>query len=140
MNSARSKQFLTGAVVTLLACHLTVWAVAAIPTTAPEIAPADTGVFIEMQNLAKLRINLEKDPLFTVASNLIPVEAGWQTLKKMMKMAGPELLDRYLGTTVALIGKVPHIPWAVFPWLRVRNTVHVHPKACRSTRRARLRW
>jgi len=106
MNLSIYKRVLIGAL--LLGCHMIAWtAAAAVPTTAAKIAPADSGVFIEMRNLSELRLQVEKDPLFTVASNLVPIQEGWQQLQKMMQMTGPQLIDKYLGKTVALIGQKP---------------------------------
>jgi hypothetical protein len=90
--------------ITLLCC-----ATAALAQDAAKLVPADAAVFIEINDLAGLRKDWVNDPLARFLRDNLPVEsdAGFDEVQKVMGLSAEEIIDRFFGTSVALVVMKP---------------------------------
>jgi hypothetical protein len=71
------------------------------------LAPADAGVFIQVDGLANWRLDLDQDPIFNILRPHLPDPSQnevWQNLQTALGMTGGELFDHYFGKSVVLVG------------------------------------
>jgi hypothetical protein len=74
------------------------------------LAPASTGVFIELHDMAKHRALMEADPLTPLIREHFPPREepeAWVLVQEAMGMNGEELFDRYFGQKVAIVVQQP---------------------------------
>ena len=72
-----------------------------------QLAPADTTFFIRIDRLAELRREMGGDPMFEFIMPPLPTQRhpdAWAKVQKRMDMSGDEIMDRYFGRSVGLIG------------------------------------
>src|SRR5690554_5744298 len=83
-------------------------ALAELPEEGAAVAPADAAVFIEVEDLAALRAELEEDPLVEYLRDLTPARrepAAWRAIQDALGLSGEEIFDRYFGSRVVLVGE-----------------------------------
>ena len=74
---------------------------------AATMVPADTPLFIELNDLSSLYADWKTDPLAEFIKKNIPQpqqDRNWQEIKNVMRMDTDELIERYFGNSIALIG------------------------------------
>ena len=77
---------------------------------AAKLAPKDAGLYIEVTNLKQLRADWEADPLSDIVKKQMPGNRqpkAWALIQAALGMPGPQVIDTFLGSKVALIGKSP---------------------------------
>ena len=81
------------------------WATALPAQDAARFAPAGAVAYVQIDGLASLRKDWEKDPLATyIKENLpLPPQQGWDDLQKVMGLSEQEIIDKFLGQTITLI-------------------------------------
>ncbi|MEX2671796.1 MAG: hypothetical protein WD294_06765 [Phycisphaeraceae bacterium] len=83
-------------------------ALAELPEEGAALAPADSGVFIELDDLAQVRRELEQDPLINYLREHTPAKrepAAWRAVQDAMGMSGEQLFDRYFGQQLVIVGE-----------------------------------
>ncbi len=73
-----------------------------------KLAPADAGVMIQVDDLAKLRADWEKDPLVKMVlerTGIANGNEGWDLIKTVMGMDTGQILDTYFGKRIVLIAE-----------------------------------
>ncbi len=74
------------------------------------MAPANTGVFIEINNLAEHRADWEADPVAKLLRDHFPSppqSAEWLAVQDALEMTSEQIIDTFFGQTIALIGREP---------------------------------
>lgn len=74
------------------------------------LAPANAGVYIEINNLAEHRADWEEDPVAQLFRDHFPEppqNEDWQAVQDALGMTSEQIVDTYFGRTVALIGREP---------------------------------
>jgi len=69
-------------------------------------APADSAIYIEVSDLAKIRADIANDPLVQRLREQLPSARqpqAWQELQVALGLTGDQIVDRYFGERVALI-------------------------------------
>ena len=94
------------ALVTLVGTH---WAAPAWGQSGAELAPSDTGLFIEVNDLKSLRERSESDPFAQMLRELTPERQRreWATLAALLGMTTQGVVDRYFGTSVVVVAPAP---------------------------------
>lgn len=105
---------------TVLASVLALWSVGAQAQDKPAadnapspatMAPADAAIYLEVRNLTQLHKQFEQDPLTALLREQLPMARQpkeWAQVQAIMGMRSPELIERYLGTTAALVLEAAH--------------------------------
>jgi hypothetical protein len=88
--------------------HLLLVLLLALPALAQEaakFAPANAAVFIEVHDLAQLRKDWAGDPLAKFLRENVPMieQPGWEAVEKVLDMKREEVVDRFFGTTAAIV-------------------------------------
>ncbi len=95
----------------LIACLLVLAPLAgARGEEAARLAPADAGVFVQVDGLAALRARLADDPLYKWLEERLaqrPEPEGWLNIQAAMGMSGQEIIDTYFGKRFVIIASEP---------------------------------
>lgn len=81
---------------------------AAITDDPASLAPRDAGLFIRLNELASLRKQWSEDPLGRMIRQQLPFQRqpeAWQAIQKKFGLSGTQILDRYFGRSIAVIGQ-----------------------------------
>ena len=71
-----------------------------------KLAPADAGLFVQVDGLAKWRTQLNDDAIWAVLRPHLPDPEDnpvWQNIQTALGMTGPDLFDHFFGKSVVLI-------------------------------------
>ncbi len=82
----------------------------AIANGPAQFAPASSGLYVEVNNIAELRKQWENDPLAAFIRKNLPLPApdkGWNDAKKMLGMTDAQIIDTYFGQSAALVFRAP---------------------------------
>jgi hypothetical protein len=77
---------------------------------AAQFLPADTGAFVQINDLATWRHLIDDDPLFAPIREALPHNRhndAWQTIQQTLAMSGDEIVDRYFGSRIVIAGPRP---------------------------------
>lgn len=75
-----------------------------------QFAPAESGLYLEINDIAQLRKEWESDPLADFIRKNIPMPTankGWADAKAMLGMTDAQLIDTYFGQSAALVFRSP---------------------------------
>ncbi|QNN25311.1 hypothetical protein HED60_24515 [Planctomycetales bacterium ZRK34] len=70
-----------------------------------DLAPADANVYLQLNDLAKLRADWESDPLADYLKQYMPPHhqpQAWQDIQTMLDMNGEQIIDTFFGKTLSL--------------------------------------
>jgi len=82
----------------------------AVPQEAAKMLPAETGSFIQIDDIAQTRADLARDPVFCEMLKMLPHarhRAAWAQMQTMLDLNGEQIVDRYLGSRVVIVGPRP---------------------------------
>jgi len=84
--------------------------VATAQEDASQFLPADTGAFVQINDLATWRHLIADDPLFGPIRDALPHNRhhdAWLSIQQTLEMSGDEIVDRYFGSRVVIAGPRP---------------------------------
>lgn len=95
------------AIAAVIACFGAIAHAADDATDGALIAPADAGVFVQIDNIAQLRGDWKVDPLGVYLQESLPLDGDddWNKIQEMLGMDGDTIVDTFMGESVVIIAK-----------------------------------